>query len=217
MPPGARPDPPTRCCKVEFIGSYLEANWANVMWTFLTGSGLIDHATLQEIANYNFDAYAAELSPEVSFECVLEAVRINVWEGSEATQAISTRAQHAGGKLDPGLPANVALSIGWPLQVHYRGGHPRTYLCGITQASLGGTARVSAAYATDVQQRAQAFHTRIEAMPAQAGIGSQLHGIVSFVNKKAWRQPPVFRRILDGPRVDTRLDSQRRRLGHDVP
>lgn len=199
------------------MGSYLDANWANVMWTYLTGSGLIDHATMQEIANYNFDAYATELSTELSFECVLEACRINVWEASEATQAISTRPQHAGGKLDPGLPANVALSIGWPLAVHYRGGHPRTYLCGITQASLGGTTRVSSSFAADVQQRAQNFHAKLEAMPPQSGIGSQLHGTLSFVNKGAWRNPPVFRRILDGPRVDTRLDSQRRRLGSDVP
>jgi hypothetical protein len=217
VPPGGRPDPPTRCCKVEFIGSYLESNWANVMWVFLTGSGVIPQANLDFLANDFFDKYGDELLPEISFEVELEVCRLNVWDGSEVTQALSTAPRRQGGKSDPGLPASVALSIGWPLQVHYRGGHPRTYLTGITQASLNGSTRVSASYAADVAARAQNFHQLLEATSPGTGVNSVEHGVVSFVRKKAWRTPPVFYRILNGPRVDTRLDSQRRRLGRDVP
>jgi hypothetical protein len=217
VPVGSRPDPPTRCCKIEFIGSYLESNWANVMWAFFTGSGVIPQANLDFLANAFFDHYGDELLPEVSFEVELEVCRLNVWDGSDVTQALSTASRRQGGKADPGLPANVALSIGWPLQVHYRGGHPRTYLCGITQGSLGGTTRVSADYAADVAARAQNFHQRLEATLPGTGVASVEHGIVSFVHRKQWREPPIFRRILNGPRVDTRLDSQRRRLGRDVP
>src|SRR4051812_47205084 len=60
-------------------GSYLESNWANVMWAFFTGAGVIPQANLDFLANAFFDHYGDELLPEVSFEVELEVCRLNVW------------------------------------------------------------------------------------------------------------------------------------------
>lgn len=211
-----RPDPPTRSCKVEYVGVFKEANWANVMWLYLTGNGTIPNSYLVALADACFSGYATELLPEVSFEVELQFVRVNVWDGSDVTQAISTQPGATGGKLDPALPANVAVCISWPLAVHYRGGHPRTYLPGPVQSSLAGTTRFRNDYCTDVATRAGRFHTALEAIPASASVSSVEHGVISFQAKKQWRTPPVFRRIGNGAHVDARIDSQRRRLGRDV-
>lgn len=211
-----RPDPPTRSCKLEFVGTYREANWANVMWLYLTGNGVIPHDWQVDLADAAFNAYKAYFLTEISFEVELNFARVNIWDGPDVSQAISTETASPGLKLDPGLPANVAICVSWPLAVHYRGGHPRTYLPGVTQASLDGTTRVLAAYASDVATRANQFHTAMEVIPPTATVSSVEHGTMSFQSKKQWRTPPVFRRIALGAHVDTRLDSQRRRLGRDI-
>jgi hypothetical protein len=66
-----------------------------------------------------------------------------------------------------------------------------------------------------LNSRANAFHAEVEGYgPIGGGIDTVEHGIISFQADNAWRTPPIFRRIISG-RVDSRIDTQRRRLGRD--
>jgi hypothetical protein len=120
-----------------------------------------------------------------------------------------------GSKSGGVLPASCAICVSWHVQQHYRGGHPRTYLTGLVQTDLQDATSFTSSYVTSVAAAANNFHAGVNAM--HHGSFSDCHlGTVSFVNKKAWRTPPIFRDyVLAQATVDNRVDSQRRRLGPD--
>jgi len=73
------------------------------------------------------------------------------------------------------------------------------------------------AYVGSVATSANDFHTDINEINRGA-IQSVKLGIVSFVLRKEWRSPPVFRDFIPGQaHCDTRVDSMRRRVGRDIP
>jgi len=66
-------------------------------------------------------------------------------------------------------------------------------------------------------QGAKDFHVGVDAI-SQGLFSSSKLGIVSFVLRKEWRAPPVFRDFtLGAAHADERIDSMRRRLGRDIP
>lgn len=187
------------------------------MWLFLTGSGTITESTLHTLADDVYGAYTDAFSPHLSVASTTDLVELLLYAADEDLSANSTPDSVVGGVSGLMLPANVSLGISWPIAAHYRGGHPRTYLCGIPASAMLNSRQwdpdVRAAFAS----AAGAFHTALEALTPGGGITTVEHGIISFVNAGAWRTPPVFRRIRDGAVVDSRIDTQRRRLGPDVP
>jgi hypothetical protein len=187
------------------------------MWLHLNGSGTIAHADLVTLANECFNAYITSFPGLLSLEWQLTTAILNLWDGPDVAQAISTTAAVPGGKNQDSLPANVACCISWPTSIHYRGGHPRTYLCGIAMADIQSMTRWSDELVHDIGQQADTFHQRLEGIAPVTGVTSVEHGFMSFVEDGEWRRPPVFRRIQQGAKVDKRIDTMRRRLGRDVP
>jgi len=113
------------------------------------------------------------------------------------------------------LPANCACCLSWQIAPHYRGGHPRTYLCGFNVEDTSTTTSWSGSFITNAESAAQSYHEDLESIgPIGDGITTIEHGVVSFAAGGDWRDPPVFRRIT-GASVDSRIDTQRRRLGSD--
>jgi len=114
------------------------------------------------------------------------------------------------------LSPGTAVLVNHSIARHYRGGHPRTYLCGVPDNSFDDTRSYTTSFKNAAESAAIAFHGDLEAISGiSSGITSVEHGVVSFVNAGAWRTPPIFRRI-NTAHVDQRVDTQRRRLGPDI-
>lgn len=186
------------------------------MWGYATGSGEITLGTLHDLANGLFGCYAEAFSPLLNLDSTLNQVQVVLWNTPDELVAYSDDVAVLGGVSGLGYPANVACGITWPIAAHYKGGHPRNYLCGIPVAAGGTTKFFDNDFVSSVAEAAQAFHTAWESLTGYSGIATLEHGVVSFVDGGAWRAPPIFRRIMDGASVDKRIDTQRRRLGRDV-
>lgn len=197
-----------------FAGSYYDIRWSNVMWLYLTGTGVISNTVRQALCDSLYGKYASKFMPSLFSASILDVCELTVWDSGEATQSITTSAAVPGGVTGVGLPANVAVCITWRIAPHYRGGHPRTYLCGLAQSAMNNGTSITPTLQSTLQTKANEFHTEVEALTPGTGISTVEHGAMSFVVAGAWRTPPIFRRILTA-RVDTRFDSQRRRLGKD--
>lgn len=215
MPVGTRPDPPTRCCKLSYTGDVDGAPWANIMWLFLTGSGVITHADLLELAAQCGNSYQFYFRGGLTASWELTQTQVVLYEtGEEPLEAVDA-STYSGAAAPLPLPANIALCISWHIAPHYRGGHPRTYLAGLPMDATANNTTWAGDVLGGFNEAATLFHESIESLgPIGSGISTVLHGVVSFVRDNEWRAPPVFYRINSGT-VDSRIDSQRRRLGRD--
>lgn len=216
MPVPPRPDPPTRVCKLVFSGSYGLKPWNNVMWLFLTGSGVITNSDLNDLADQIKAVYVAHLCPLLNTGSVLTNTQVVLYADGGPFEG-NAEGSDAGTRAGDGLPASIALALSWKISAHYRGGHPRTYLCGIRVLDLASVSTFASSYLTAASAGADAFHTGLEDItPGTGSITAVEHGVVSFVDSGEWRTPPIFRRIVSSS-VDSRIDTQRRRLGRDIP
>lgn len=199
------------------LGLIGDAPFANTFWV---RNGNAQNPTQGDFTNFtnNFaTSYKTYILPHLSSSVVLNECSSLYYteQGAELAGAVSVTGN--GGVTGTTLPANVSLCVGWRVQQHYRGGHPRTYLPGIPAAELASARLFSAAYVALVAQAAQNFHADVNNNTAGA-IGLCKLGVVSFVLRKEWRNPPVFRDfILPSAHADQRIDSMRRRLGRDLP
>lgn len=215
MPAGARPFPPVRACRVTVEGLYDLAPWANVFWLHLNGSGEISNVNLNQLCNWVYGGWTNTLLKVQSLESTIERVVALLYSDDGEQVAFSNPSSVPGLKGGTAMPASVSCCISWPIATHYKGGHPRTYLAAIPTSAQANSTSFDPDYSNAVGAEAEDFHTHLESMTELDGITSVSHGIYSFVRHKAWRDPPVFYRIMAGVHVDTRIDSQRRRLGRD--
>lgn len=218
MPAGARPDPPAHSVRVIVAGTYGgDTPVANTLWV-RNGMGAAPSvadfdAFLQDVG----DKFVSRFKGLTSAAMAWTNADGYYYDATGIALAASRTLTGAGTQSALPLPASVALCIGWQVQQHYKGGHPRTYLVGPDSGQLVGGRRFTTALTTSAVASANGFHNDVNAM-SHGGIAFCRLGVVSFVNKKAWRSPPVFRDyVTGGAHCDTRVDTQRRRLGRDVP
>lgn len=186
------------------------------MWLFLTGSGLIAHSVLINLADQLFGAFSTTLRLNMSTSATLDLVQVVLWDSGDEFSALSSHVSVPGETSGLMLPASCTACVSWPLSEHYRGGHPRTYIAGIPASAMVDEKLFSVGYANGVTTTARSFHTTVEALAPGTGISSVEHGVISFQHAGAWRTPPIFRRIQSDAFCDRRLDTQRRRLGADL-
>lgn len=122
----------------------------------------------------------------------------------------SANAAFTGTRVGLGLTAQVAIVISWEIQLRYRGGHPRTYLpAGVGEDTLTAT-QWTPAFITEVQDAAVTFRNSLNALTT----GSTTYKMCSVsyrANNAPRPQPLPF--VIQGSSVDSRVDTQRRRLG----
>lgn len=130
-----------------------------------------------------------------------------------ASQATVT-ASAAGSRAGSGLPAGSAVVTSWAINVRYRGGHPRTYWPVGCIADLTNPRQITAAFATAVNASSTAFRTALNGI-TWAGATNKMV-TVSYVRNNVHLANPVPYTI-NGNSVHQRLDTQRRRLGKEIP
>jgi hypothetical protein len=111
----------------------------------------------------------------------------------------------------PDLPASVAAVLSWQAGVYWRGGKPRTYLCGLTESHTTSQTQLDSATITNLLTVGDGLITGFNAL-ASGNFNSITFGLVSFFSGGTLRTPPVFFPI-SGVAVHSRIDTQRRRLG----
>lgn len=212
-----RPAPPDRSIRLAFNGVYGDTNWANVMWLLLSGSDRATPAMLASIATDCGNAYADHFLSLLNVAVTLNTVVVTFFQdGHDDIGAVYT--PDVTGSVDqPQLPANVSIGVSWAIAPSYRGGHPRTYLPGISSTQQGTERLLNTGVAAALHSAAIAFRDAINGGGPYGGSSDTITlGTVSFQRDREWRTPPVFYEYL-GAHVDDRLDSQRRRLGADLP
>lgn len=108
----------------------------------------------------------------------------------------------------------IALCVSWTISDRYRGGHPRTYLPGLTSDALSSGHLITTQAQTLWQNAAAGFLTNFNAITAGAS-SWKLVCVRYFSGHQLLPNP--FVRPISGSAVHRRLDSQRRRLGKEVP
>jgi hypothetical protein len=163
----------------------------------------------QEMATIYGAGLVGAMSEDYSFlSCT--AKDISVPNGGEAT--FVEPAPIAGGVASHSMAANCALVISWKEDISYRGGHPRTYLPAIPASVLNDPQHVTPAYRTTVQVTANSLITSVSGGSWGSGLTDPVLSVVHYRLDGALLTPPVGA-IIRSAVVDTRLDSQRRRLG----
>lgn len=218
MPAPPRPDPPADVCHVAISGNISTTTpWANIFW-FRNGAGTTPtQGDLDLTIDGILAAYKAQFLPSLGTAVSLQRAIALYYGASGGILSSDRSTTGSGARAAAVLPSNCAICVSWAIPAHYRGGHPRTYLPGPTIDTLATPRTFSPSYPTEIAGKANAFITAVNAIVH--GAISDVHlGTVSFVLRKAWRTPPVFRDFTPtGAHCDARVDSMRRRLGRDIP
>ena len=132
---------------------------------------------------------------------------------SELGVQSSVAGSDLGGQFSPALPANVAACITWVIARHYRGGHPRTYISMVPTNSTSDTQSFSTTQANNLKTAATNFIDQVQSISIGGGTPLALVAL----HRTRFKAPadPVLVDIITAAAVDTRIDSQRRRLGKD--
>lgn len=111
------------------------------------------------------------------------------------------------------LPASVAVCVSVREQLRYRGGHGRIYLAAGDAGSLQDSTSWGVDFRNFVRAAMEAWDAQIKATVAADGT-HPVYGILHRVRNGQTLPTPAFNPAL-GFYVDSRVDSQRRRLGKD--
>lgn len=110
------------------------------------------------------------------------------------------------------LPANVAACISWKIQNRYRGGHPRTYVGGMATTQTANPNTWASTHLTALTNAANAMRNAIQTVSVSGSPAEFV--VVHYVKNKVKLNPPDYDYITAAA-VDSRIDTQRRRLGKD--
>jgi len=202
--------------RVSFEGHYGGQPWANVIWLLTAASTTVTPGLANSLAAAMFNIYNTRFPAAFVNNWQIERCRVTYFPDDPNLVVFGEHVQTVVGGIvgNTPTPANVALVLSWFASVYWRGGKPRTYLCGLPQSDLQGTNQITAAARASFQTRAQGFMDDINSF-SDTEWSSVTFGLMSFRHKKADRDPPVFFPIISSS-VGARLDSQRRRLGREI-
>ncbi len=198
--------------KCEFIGNYDGASWANILHVDYAGTAPTD-AQCVTIANDLANAFTANLLTRTRTNNHLTEVIVTDLTSATAGKGSATGALGSGSAANAAMPGNVAVCISWKIHRRYRGGHPRTYMCGITNTGQASNVNMTDAEVAAWLAKASQFITDVNALVV-APVSPFILGTVSYRTGNAPRVAPIFENYTDAF-IHHRYDSQRRRLGKE--
>ena len=216
MPEGNRPNPPAHIGRFAVNGVFGDTPFTNVFWVRNGGASTPSPGDFDAFTHYVGSQWADRMTDLQSNQVGYASTEGLYYGPSGADLGSSQPIPQAGVMSGAVLPASVACVVSWRVAPHYKGGHPRSYLGGLTSEVLASVNTFTGSFTGSLAAAANNFLNDINAHAV--GNFSDAHlGTVSFVLRKAWRTPPVFRDYVPGSAtVDARIDSQRRRLGRDI-
>ncbi len=187
-----------------------EGPWNNIF--HLQYSGLAPNSSnLNTMAGTILANYTAAFAPILNTAVAIEECQLA--DLTSATAAIGQASvTTTGTRVGANNPASVAAVISWSINLRYRGGHPRSYIPAGCQEDLAGFTSWTPAFITQLDAAAGSFLTSMNALTT--GSTTYKLCIVSYSSNNAPRPQPLPFQI-QGHSVDSRVDTQRRRLGKD--
>lgn len=212
-----KPPVPAHIMRFAISGVSIAAPWTNVFWARNGKQSQPTPTQFQDVTQDVFNAFYNSLAHQSALQNKLQTCVGLYYMPNGDVIGSEVAGTQTGNQGDDCLPANVALCISWHVQQRYRGGHPRTYLAGQPGEKKADNTSWIAAYCSATQDFANQFHSTVNSI--NHGEIADVHlGTLSTQLRKQWRDPPIFRDYtLGAAHVDTRIDSQRRRLGRDRP
>lgn len=191
--------------------------WENILHFTFAGTAPTS-ATCSTVAADIGAAWATNMAPECPSTTVLNLVAVTDLTSNTAGNGQS-ETTHAGSRGDDEIPANAAMLISYPVDVRYRGGHPRSYLMVGGNADFLDAANWSTAFVAEVQSHWRAFLAAVEAISV-AGLIINGFCAVSYINKEEnptapYRRaiPLVYPIVAAGAIANQEMASQKRRIG----
>jgi len=167
------------------------------------------------LASAIYTAYQTSLFTEVGTNTSLERVIVN-WYGAQPSQVTGIHEAHSLGTGSAATEVDsLAAVVSWSFPATWRGGKPRTYIPGVPSNSFTGTNRLSATYIAALLTDAGTFISNMNGITVTP-FGAVVFALQSFFSGNVARTPPVMFPIT-GAQVHPRINSQRRRLGREVP
>lgn len=109
------------------------------------------------------------------------------------------------------VPNNVSGILSWKTPLRYRGGHPRSYMPGLSQGDLDDQRNWTLSATALLAAAGAGFRTDLNAMsPPDAGVADMC--VVHYSRAHVALTPPQIESII-GVQAEQAIGSQRRRLG----
>lgn len=197
---------------VRLKGAIQGTTWNNVFHLQYAGTGP-SVADLQAVGAAINTSFVNQWIPLMSTSATYGGVDLADLTSPTTSQA-SVTANATGTRTGTGLPASACVVTSWSANVRYRGGHPRTYWCvGIT-TDLSNPRTVAPTFVTAVNNASTAFRTMMNSQTWSGATNKMV--VLSYVRDGVRLANPVPYTIT-GNSVHGRLDTQRRRLGKEIP
>jgi hypothetical protein len=194
-------------------GSYGGVNCANVFHVTSNGSLVYSLNDVQAAANGVRAAYVAQFQSFMSTQATIGNCVAQDLSSDVGAFAVATGATAGTDAATPG-PANIALCLSWKTARHFRGGHARTYLFGLTTNGPLNPNTFNTTIVSNASTKGLAFLNAVNAINYPDAAGHAVIGMLSRVQNKVVLATPVLY-PWTSVTVDNRIDTQRRRLGRD--
>jgi hypothetical protein len=198
--------------KIQFAGTYGATKWVNVMHVKYTPGPPVQ-ADMNSLANSLRTAWVTNLAPIMVSTVALSTVTLT--DLSSLSGLVAANSAGGNGSVSPTtqLPANVAMVLSLKIARRYRGGHPRAYLPGMSQANTSNANQFGAGFVTSSTTSANAFLTAVNALTFTSMTTIALCAVSYFSGHVLRPIPQVD--LISSVLVHNRVDSQRRRLGKE--
>ena len=193
-------------------GTNQGTKWVNIFHSKYTVQPQ-DAVTLNAICQAVHTAYLNAFTTLWNSTCILNTVDGQDLASRTAATGTYSLAHPGTGTTIP-MACQVALTLSWSITDRYRGGHPRTYLPGIDGTFVTNGRLLTTAGHTAYLNAAAAFLTNMNAITAGGSTWKMC--CVRYFSQHQLLANPLVREIT-GQSVHGRIDTQRRRLGKEVP
>lgn len=186
--------------------------WTNIFHLQYTGTAP-DVAGLNTLSSSMLNAWGTNFGPLVNTGVSLTGATATDLTNASAAQG-SASGSTAGSRAGTPLSNAQAAVISWKVNMRWRGGHPRTYIPATVSSDIVGGRLFTDTYVTALTSAANTFRTSVNALTS----GATTYKLVCLrrIIDKVQQNPPVPLTI-NSALVDHRIDSQRDRMGRDLP
>lgn len=213
MPTGSRAIQPPGWLRVAFEGTNQGTSWAVINWFVTTPTTDPTQAELDTLIDLIAEAFGDNLivNGNVSTDVQLTTIRGVYATASPPDKMRSVRvADEVGGSGGAAEAGQVCYLIDWNSADGRRGGKPRSYIPGVTNASMADQAVLNASDQANMTTHANAYHNAVNAITSSPW--STIHLVdASFVNGGAYRLTPHAYEIFGGF-CSNAVGTQRRRV-----
>ena len=131
-----------------------------------------------------------------------------------ASSAASVTVTSNGTRTGTIMPASTCIVVSWIINVRYRGGHPRSYYPFGVIADIQTSRSWTTTFVTSVNSASNAYRTALNALTVSGATYKM--AVVSYFHDNALRDVPVPYTVQSNV-THARIDTQRRRLGKEIP